>query len=211
MGLHQHIGDDRLFDAYLAHQVGDQVDPSVGGHLADCAACTGRYEDLAAFMEGVRADADEDVDTVFPGEWLRQQQGKIARRLEQAGHAARVITFPHHADPPPAIRRSLPIGPRWIAVAAAAGLFIGAAVGTLYTASWRPVAPEASVSRGAEPSEPVLLAMPVASQPNHPPLDDDTFLSELELAVDGPRCRELQAFDALTPAVSDAQVVRISY
>jgi len=212
MSRRSHIRDERLFDTYLANQVGDPIDPRIGEHLTDCAPCTGRYEELTLFLDGLRLDADVEINIMFPAERLRQQQQRIARRMEQLGQAARVISFPGHAAAPPALRSPRPGGPRWIAVAATAGLFVGAAVGTLYNASWRPVAPQASVSRaGLTPEATAPSAVPVASRRDIPVLDDDTFLSELKLAVDGPRCRELRTFDALTPAVTDARVVRIGY
>jgi hypothetical protein len=212
MGLRGHIRDERLFDAYLAKQAGDQIDPRVGEHLTDCAACTGRYEALAGFMDGLRLDVDVEVDTVFPAERLRQQRLEIARRMEQLGQTARVVSFPGRAAALPALRSSLPVAPRWIAVAAAAGLFIGVAVGTLYDNSWRPFAPQSSVASSERPLQATApSAVPVSSRPDSHIVDDDAFLSELELAVDGPGCSELRTFDALTPAVTDARVVRIGY
>ena len=40
------------------------------------------------------------------------------------------------------------------------------------------------------------------------PTDDDAFLSELEIALEGPRTRELQAFDAITPRVVEVRGVQ---
>jgi len=205
-----HMGDERLFDAYLAKLAGDQIDPGVAAHLTGCAACSRRHQELTDFMDGLRLDADAEIDAVFPAERLRRQQTDIARRMEHLGETARVISFPGYAAALPPSRHSLPATPRWIAVAAAAGLLVGAAVGTLYHPSWWLVAPRASVSRSAPASAPAAPAV-MASQRAVPALDDDAFLSELELAVDGPGCRELRTFDALTPAITDARLVRIGY
>lgn len=212
MSRGSHIRDERLFDTYLEKQAGDQIDPGIAEHLTDCVACAGRYEELTGFLDRMRLDAEADADGVFPTERLRQQRLELAQRLQMLGQAARVISFPGKAAALPAVRTSLPLAARWIAVAAAAGLFVGAAVGTLYIAPWRPVAPQASIARAAQmPEATPSSTVPVTLQQSTDSLDDDTFLSELALAVDGPRCRELQTFDALTPSVFDARVVRIGY
>jgi hypothetical protein len=41
------------------------------------------------------------------------------------------------------------------------------------------------------------------AQPAPDPAADEAFLSDLELALERPRTRELQPFDALTPHVRD--------
>jgi hypothetical protein len=126
----RHLHDDRLFDCYLAERHGERLDPPVAEHLADCPTCAGRYGDVARFMDQLHANADADVDAIFPAEQLRAQQQQIARRIEHVGHAARVISFPGHPSAHHLSGGRLRITPRWIAAAAAAGLFIGVYVGT---------------------------------------------------------------------------------
>ena len=200
-----HLNDERLLDRYLAERGGEMPDPPVAEHLADCHECAARYDDLAGFLDGVRAEADADTDAVFPAEHLRVQHQQIARRLEQVGRAARVISFPgHFVSRHMSVSRARSVT-RWIYAAAAAGLVFGVGlgamgVGALYDSAWRPV-PHA---RPFAAPRPVHLA-PVATHGAQPAPDaaDDAFLSDLELALERPPTRELQPFDALTPHVRE--------
>jgi len=198
-----HLNDERLLDRYLAVRSGEMPDPPAADHLADCAECTARYDELAGFMDHVRADADAETDAVFPAERLRLQQQHIARRLEAVGRPPRVITFPARLAGAKLSAGRAGIT-RWKYGAAAASLIlvggIGAmGVGALYDSMWRP----AQRARVFATPRPARLA-PVATDGNQPapdPAADDAFLSDLELALERPRTRELQAFDALTPHV----------
>jgi anti-sigma factor RsiW len=209
IGRPHHLNDERLLDRYLAVRSGEVPDPPAAEHLADCRECTAHYDELAGFMDSVRADADAETDAVFPTERLRLQQQQIGRRLEAVGRPPRVITFPARlAGSKLSAGRSGGIT-RWKYGAAAASLIlvggIGAmGVGAIYDSMWRP----AQRARVFATPRPARLA-PVATDGNQPapdPAADDAFLSDLELALERPRTRELQAFDALTPhvrAVSD--------
>ena len=89
-----------------------------------------------------------------------------------------------------------------MAGAAAAGLFIGVAVGASYnfgTHSFLTSAPPTSASR--------TRLTPVATRGDSPAqiAADDAFLSDLELALERPHTRELVAFDAFTPHVREVQ------
>jgi hypothetical protein len=104
---------------------------------------------------------------------------------------------------------------RWIAAAAAAGLFVGVAAGTFFDFGTRfdfglrgrrgfgrLVAREAG-----NPSVPARVA-PVsavagAARSVEAADDDNEFMSALDLALDRPHTRELVAFDALTPHVRE--------
>jgi anti-sigma factor RsiW len=125
----RHLREDRLFECYLAEQDGEPLEPPAAEHLTDCPACGARYADLRRFMDTLRADADAELDDVFPAERLRAQQQQIARRIEHLGHAARVISFPGHPPGHPAIVAPTRVATRWVAAAAAAGLFLGIGVG----------------------------------------------------------------------------------
>jgi hypothetical protein len=193
--LSRHLPDERLLDACLAARQGERPDPPVADHLADCGACRVRYEELVQVMDLVRQEGETEADVVFTPERLRQQQLQIARRLEHVGRAARVISFPGRFVHRTMTASSVPSAPRWVAAAAAAGLFVGAALGASYgwgarggftVAGDRRMTPVAT--RGTSPGE-------VAA--------DDAFLSELELALERPHTRELRAFDALTPHVRE--------
>jgi hypothetical protein len=199
----RHLQEERLFDAYMAASAGAAIDPPVAEHLADCAACAARYADLGAFMDTLREEGHAEADAVFTPERLRAQQQQIARRIAQVGRPARVISFPSRI-----VRRTIGASggrtvPRWTAAAAAAGLFIGVALGASYEWTARStsrstfLARDASLGRLASGS-----ARGGGSARASSPADiaaDEAFLSELEFALERPHTRELQAFDALTP------------
>jgi len=171
------------------------LDPPAAEHLADCADCTARYAALTAFMETLRRDGEAEADAVFTPERLRAQQHAIARRVEHLGRPARVISFPHRI-----VQRTLGVSqsrtaPRWVAAAAAAGLFVGVALGASYEWNMRR-APSAFATRDVT----ARIAPAAARGAN---ADDAAFLSDLELALERPHTRELQAFDALTPHVRE--------
>jgi anti-sigma factor RsiW len=195
-----HLQEERLFDSYLAERGGEPVDPRVAEHLGDCPSCSSRYAELAAFMDTLRRDGDADADAIFTPERLRLQQQQIVRRLSLVGRHARVLSFPGRivgrTIDPSATRPT----PRWVAAAAAAGLFIGVAVGASY--QW--TAQTQGRQRFSEASRSSRLS-PVATRGNGTPdvAADDAFLSDLEIALERPHTRELQAFDELTPHVRE--------
>ncbi len=194
-----HLQEERLFDSYLAERAGAPIDPPVAEHLADCDACGTRYAELSAFMDTLRREGETEADAIFTPERLRLQEQQIAKRIALVGRPARVLSFPGRI-----VRRTLDPStprsvPRWIAAAAAAGLFIGVAVGA--SLQWRSqlqgrqtFLSDAGRGRGQRLT-PVGTRGTVAS--------DDAFLSDLELALERPHTRELQAFDALTPHVRE--------
>ena len=206
-----HLQEERLFDCYLATKGGEQLDPPVAEHLTDCDDCGARYAELAEFMDGLSAEAAAEADAVFSPERLRAQRLHIDRRIEHLGHAARVITFPARADGqhfgPSAAR---PVR-RWVAAAAAAGLFIGVAAGLFFdrqTARGFSRHPTATARQTVLTSPAGLLdsdrletrvefVRPDAFE------SDQAFLSEIELAGERPRILELTAVDALTPHVRE--------
>ena len=203
IGRAHHLQEERLFDSYLAERAGTPLDPPVAEHLADCEGCSSRYADLSAFMDGLRRDGEAEADVIFTPERLRLQQQQIDRRIALVGRPARVLSFPGRL-----VQRTISgsggrTAPRWLAAAAAAGLFVGVAVGASY--QWRAqlqsresFLSEASRAR-AQRLSPVATrgtgAADVAA--------DDAFLSDLEIALERPHTRELQAFDALTPHVRE--------
>lgn len=192
-----HLQEERLFDSYLTERGGEPLDPPVAEHLADCAACGSRYAELAAFMDALRRDGDAEADAIFTPERLRLQHQQILRRMALVGRPARVLSFPGRI-----VRRTINAStartaPRWVAAAAAAGLFIGVAVGASFQWSSQAQGRQRFLSDAGR--APRLT--PVATRGSGP-VDvaaDDAFLSDLELALERPHTRELQAFDALTP------------
>jgi hypothetical protein len=208
-----HLHDDRLLDCYVAARTGETPDPPAAEHLIECETCAARVAELTAFMDGLRADADAETDGVFTPDRLRAQHQHIMRRLEHIGRAARVISFPGRVGRQMAVATR--VAPRWLAAAAAAGLFVGVAVGgMLFDSSSAPtqttlMARTKPVRRTTPPPVRVISPASVVEEPAPPAQppkaaggDDDTFLSELENALQH-RTRELQPFDALTPHVRD--------
>jgi anti-sigma factor RsiW len=184
-----HLSDDRLLDCYLNERDETTIDPRVAEHLTDCQPCGARYAELTRVMDSVRSEAELETDAIFTPERLRLQQEQIARRIEHTNRLGRVITFPA-----PLAGRTMTVSaartaPRWIAAAAAAGLFVGVALGASYR--WNGV---------PRPARDAMMARsPQLAPAVRPDSADDAFMSELEMALDRPRTRELIAIDALTP------------
>ena len=198
----RHLQDDRLFECYLAERDSQTIDPPVAEHLADCESCSARYADLVRFLDTLRTEGIAEADAVFTPERLRAQQQNIAQRIAHIGRPARVISFPAQL-----VRRTIAgsasrTAPRWIAAAAAAGLFVGVALGASY--EWNAHLRSARQILAGDAALTTRL-LPVAARGNAPAevAADDAFLSELEIALERPRTRELQAFDALTPHVRE--------
>ena len=200
-----HLQEERLFDFYMAERAGEPISPPVAEHLADCESCGGRYADLAAFMDGLRREGEAETDAIFTADRLRAQQQQIARRVALLGRPARVISFPGRI-----VRRTITAStsrtaPRWVAAAAAAGLFVGVAVGASYQSRF------GLVPRRGGPTflvtDTASRLTPVATRGTGPTdvAADDAFLSDLEIALDRPHTRELQAFDELTPHVREVR------
>ncbi len=210
MSWSRHLGDARMHECYFSERAGESMDPLAADHLAECRRCAARYEALTAFLDGLRDEAVAETDAVFTADRLQAQQQQIARRLNLLGHAARVITFPGRlaADASHAGRvvRAAVVSPRWLAASAAAGLFVGAIVGSVYDFGVRSaprVASSVAVTRPA-PQPPLSTAPPASlARPVTVSSDDEAFLSQIELALGGPRTRELQPFDTMTPRVQE--------
>ena len=208
-----HLQDEALLDCYYAVRRGETVDPPSAEHLADCGDCSTRYSELGAFLTSLSEDAEAEVSALFPPERLRAQQQDIARRLELVGRAARVITFPGRTAPQastapaPASRGRMRVASRWIAVAAAAGLFVGVAAGSIFDFGPRFEFARNTRRSGAPASRQALSAPPsrlsTASVEKAVVDMDDMFMSDLEAVLDRPHTSELVAFDALTPHVRE--------
>jgi hypothetical protein len=198
-----HLQEERLFDSYMAERGGEPIDPPVADHLADCEACSDRYAELTSFMETLRRDGSAEADAIFTPERLRQQQQQIVNRLAHVGRPARVLSFPSRM-----VRRTIDVStshtaPRWVAAAAAAGLFIGVAVGAGF--EWRTqIGRQTSFATDLTRAR-AQRVTPGAAHISSPTesASDDAFLSDLYVALERPHTRELQAFDALTPHVRE--------
>ena len=206
MNRAHHLQDERLFDCYLSVQSGELIDPPVAEHLTDCTDCGERYAAMTHFLETLSADAAAEADAIFTPERLRAQQQHIVRRLEHLGHPARVITFPgrrpaHHINStaPRSVRR-------WVAAAAAAGLFIGVGTGLFLDWETRAGSSERRARTIARQTHLEAPAPGVELSRQESSATDEAFLAEIEVAGDRPRTRELVAFDALTPHVREVNL-----
>lgn len=188
----RHPHDKTLLSCYLASRDGEFIDPPVAEHLADCPQCRARFAELTGFMDGLHRDADAAVDALFPTERLDAQRTQILRRIDHIGQHARVITFPGRAADTAAAASPARQTTRWVAAAAVAGLVVGLTVGAFTSlTSVEPV--EVAVSQPAA-GEPVILRLP---------MDEETFLRELELARVRQRTRALMPLDAFTPSIRE--------
>lgn len=219
IGRSSHLREDRLFDCYLSVRAGESLDPRAAEHLSECTVCGARFDELTQFMDGLREDADQEVDAVFTADVLRLQQQRIARRVASVGRSARVIHFPAPAAQSAPATRSRPRLPRWAAATAAAGLFVGVAAGLFFRQGAAPT-PSVSATSGLvrveRPTAPDLLLATADAGRNDLLVSDrdelsvsdrdDRFLNELEVAAGGPRTAELAAFDALTPHIREVSL-----
>ena len=206
IGRSGHLHDDCLVECYFADRRGEPLDPPSAEHLADCDACGARFRELVTFLDDVRTASDAETDAIFTTERLRHQEEQILRRLEHASRSARVISFPGQSPTHPMTGGGR-VGPRWLAAAAAAGLFVGVAVGgtILHPGVQRSVTPmrvasSPVASARLAPSTAVLVNAPANVIDS---IDDDVFLMQLEFALERPHTQELQPFDALTPHVRE--------
>ena len=213
-----HLQDDSLSDCYFAERRGEALNPPAAEHLADCASCAERYAEFERFMASLREEANAEVDALFPADRLRLQQQEIGRRLDHIGRAARVISFPGRVAAGRIHPSTTRMATRWIAGAAAAGLFVGVAAGTFFDFSTR-FEFGMRGRRGATQLEPAsgrqsnaasrtsrrFLPSVTATRATEA---DDAFMSALDLALDRPHTSELVAFDALTPHVREIDLGR---
>jgi hypothetical protein len=218
IGWNGHLKERRLFECCVAERMGEPLDPRAAEHLAECLGCRQRFAEVAEFFDVTWSAAEAEVDAAFPADRLRAQQQEIARRLEQLTQSARVISFPGREArrmPAPATR----VAPRWIASAAAAGLFVGVGVGVFFNprtavAPTTVVAPTAPAPAAPQPADPVAapglagnLASPEAADSGNSANSVDSgnlidFLTALSL--EHPLAPELVGLDALTPQAREA-------
>jgi anti-sigma factor RsiW len=209
-----HLQDDSLSDCYFAERRGEPLDPPAAEHLADCASCAERYAEFERFMASLREEANAEVDALFPAERLRLQQQEIGRRLDHVGRAARVISFPGRVAAGRIHPSTTRMATRWIAGAAAAGLFVGVAAGTFFDFSTRfefgiRGRRSAALRQSGSPTIASHLAqVPSVVTATRAAEADDAFMSALDLALDRPHTSELVAFDALTPHVREIDLGR---
>ena len=207
-----HLHEDRLVDGYYAERRGERLDPPVAEHLADCDRCRGRYTEVQQMLNALGDDATAEFDELFPADRLRDQRQAIARRLEHVGHVARVLTFPARLA-----NRRMHAGAargahRWVAGAAAAGLFVGVAAGMFFDSRL----PRAGALHSAASRQTVVpahgagrLTAVATDGRGTPTIDaDEYFMSDLETALSRPRTLELLPLDTLTPHIREIRDIQ---
>jgi hypothetical protein len=162
-------------------------------HLDRCDLCAERAMVMNRWLTGVKIDAVEAAEEVFPAERLAAQQGQILRRLEQLDEPSRVLAFPYQSSPMPRETRQRRIAPVWVGVAAAAGLVIGAIGGQLCA---RPDQP-GTIARSMPPVTQVTSDAGTASSEF-----DSSFLLEMDLERTPAL---LQDLDDITPVLAAIQ------
>jgi anti-sigma factor RsiW len=185
MKQHPHLSDDRLIEVSLDRS------PSVTEreHLGACSVCAARRADLSQLLVATTSAAVAEADAVFTPERLTRQKTRILQRLEQEGRPGKVVTFPaghmHQLRP----LRARP-GMRWVAGAAAAGIFIGMLAG-----HYAPMLQQAARQSSFGPASPEAVTVQSVSTT----MSEEEFLGRLEMASDSTGGTTLQPLHDLTP------------
>jgi len=211
----RHLDDEALLRRYLAErglEVLEAGDEPILRHLAHCPSCQSRYSDLAASLEESRQLAIDEADAAFAPERLARQRDRIMRRIEaQAG--ARILTFPTTApaQTSPVASRTFV---RWVAAAVVAGVMIGLSAGRFLNFTDFGGSTRVASRTPAPAAAPGPHAAPVMRPAGRTqtPVNEDEFLSEVDVAVAGSRAPELSAIYAITMQERDVpKAVKVKY
>jgi anti-sigma factor RsiW len=204
---HFHPADDRLIAVYFGdEESGADERRAVRQHLHGCESCTWRYTELTAPLERLRQDAAGEADEVFTPARLDAQRARILGRIDPSAAAPRIIAFPAAPSRPDRLVVRRPLA-RWVAAAAAAGIFIGIMGGQLLQNSVRqPVTtpPSARTVIAALPTSDVVSDSPNSTLAFE---GDEGVLNEIDQAVFGHRIAALSAIDEMTPHVRPEAVL----
>lgn len=205
MSLRQHhVPSERLAALALiaTRDTVDEEDHDALAHAASCSECGWRLARLTAELDDLRTHARHEADQLFDEDALAAQRQQIQAQVAALAHSPRVVRFP--ATLP---RMAMPMrgaNRRWIGIAAAAAFVIGLVTGQLVN-----VLPETGEPAGAsavlERIGPVRAASPDAARivNARATLTDEELMSEIDAAIQMRRASELQALDALTPALAE--------
>jgi len=187
-----HLSDDRLIEVCLLEAASIAEEE----HLGACARCDARRARLRGLLDDVSGAAVAEADAAFPPDRLARQQARILSQLQHDGRPGRLIAFPAGHAHEATVSRTRP-STRWIAAAAVAGLVIGVLAGRFghdYSLG-RPGGTRIAVTRSADAPElrtGGILEISTA-------VSEEEFLSQIEIAIDGPAAAALQPLDDLTP------------
>ena len=201
--LSAHLDDADFAEVWSARLAlgGAESGVPAEAHLSTCQECRARLAAFAEWLDGLRVEAVTEADEMFPAERLAAQQAQILRRIEAAEHPARVLAFPRFTRPVSVQQTGRR---RWVAAAAAAGLFVGVALGQLLEFrrfnSARPADTVVERQIQGVPTEPPRMAVQSASSQD----DDESLLFEAELTSSQARVPDsLQYLNAITPTAFD--------
>jgi hypothetical protein len=164
-------------------------------HVAVCQRCAARYAAVSAHLDAAAQSSYDAADEAFTQERLLSQRERILRRIEN--HGARVLPFPaaerSHGIPHP----STPML-KWVAAAAAAGLFLGLSAGRILNLGTGNPPAQVARSVAAPRLSPAAGGGQVVSATLNGADAGDAFLSAVDMALSAPSIPELAAIDALT-------------
>lgn len=198
----RHLDDSALIRRYLAQRGLEALaasDEAGLRHLVRCASCDARYVAMQRAFDDARQAAVDRADAAVTPACLAEQHARILRRIDAQYEGPRVLAFPHGATPSHPSGAS-PLVLRWIAVAAAAGLVIGLTAGQLLHVRRDGI----SVARSTASAPTPASVRPTHSTPvmraanGVPVVDENEFLSEMDLAAAAPQAAELRAIYAFT-------------
>ena len=196
----RHLDESVLIRRYLADRGLAALEAGDEGplrHLAHCPACDARYEALKAGFEETREAAIAEADAVCTADRMERQRDRILRRVDALHGGPRVLPFPAAAQNPLAAPQPR-VFRRWVAAAAVAGLLVGLGAGRLFFNGTSPAATTADARQQAAPPDSVRQIPTLRALHVEPAVNDEEFLSEIELATAAPRTRELRAIYAFT-------------
>ena len=203
LGLNRHVSDTDLMAVWTDSHLGEYPQTAAGAHVRGCSSCRSRLASLSSWLDGLRSDARQEADEVFPRERLVAQHGQILRRLEAMERPARVLAFPRFAK---AISVRDVGRQRWIAAAAVAGLVVGIGLGQTFHfgGSQRSAETQArAVTPGTveRASRGGIVLTPVAGG------SDEMFLYDSEVSLSSERIPEsLRSLHEITPSARDYAV-----
>jgi hypothetical protein len=193
----RHLDDSALIRRYLAERGLEALEASDEAglrHLVRCEVCEERYLAMQGTFDDARDAVIDRADATFTPDRLAEQRERILRRIDSQYSGPRVLPFPTgaataHAAVPSRLVKG------WIAAAAAAGLVIGLTAGQLIHIR-KDMAPSV---RNAAPAIGPAHATPVLRSVNSvQSVDEDEFLSEVDMAAASPQAAELRAIYAFT-------------
>ncbi|MGH9158737.1 MAG: hypothetical protein ACRD2X_01960 [Vicinamibacteraceae bacterium] len=171
----------------------ESADAASLSHLAACEVCQQRADRQQSALTDFADAARDTLDELFSTNRVERQLSAVMRRLDGGQPRGRVLVFPGRAG----VRfRPTIVSRRWIAAAAAAGLFLGLVTGQFVSLER---AAGFSVPRAAAPRP----SSPASTAPVRASADEgEALLFEVDAALTSLGSPELRALDDLTPRVS---------